>query len=709
MKKAAIAGAIEGGVAWILYAAWECVFSILLPYFTSTNEGFAPAHWAFMTVLWIVYLFLGLGIGAACGLAQCALGHPKPQTGGFKGPSLAALANCSVVFVFACNLLWRAPGSHLFIGSAVAVCAGTIAAIVALDAHPEAKVFGRFLFTPWCLYGIMLGLVWLRAEVINRPVPELIPARAPYVVALVLIVVLGNKAASAIRNTQVRRAFASPSRRLCAIAIIVGILFAAAAGLHKQTIFINAAGNNSAAAGRPNIILIVMDTVRADHLSLYGYPKNTTPNLELLATNAAVYEKAMAPSDTTLASHASIFTGAYALQHGAFTSPEEYPGGRAGGGGIATLPEALAKAGYFTIGVVSNVAFVTNSFGFARGFNHFDQTGRRRFLEPRGRREFFKDSLRLLLNNFDVRRELALKWRRAGEINKEVFALIEEQGAKRNPFFLFINYMDAHQPYAPPPPYDSMFSDKNAEVLTRSGFAKLKNQMMLNARNISEAERQYLVSQYDGGIAYIDAQIGELIRHLKDEGLYDNSYLIITSDHGEAFGERNMLGHGCGVYHDQIHVPLIIAGPKSSPATRVGQVVSLVDLFPTILETAGVRLNAAAIEAHSLRSTQSEESARTVISESYPKVETPKRIGIERAVISNEFKFVWSTAGKRELFDLQKDPFEKEDLSQKMPSVMSDFEGKFTSWTQAVSLKAETPKPVGKDVLENLKSLGYLK
>jgi len=277
-------------------------------------------------------------------------------------------------------------------------------------------------------------------------------------------------------------------------------------------------------------------------------------------------------------------------------------------------------------------------------------------------------------------------YRRAAEINTVVFQLLDRVKGETRPFFLFINYMDAHRPLIPPAPFDTLYPGKSESVDTVQNNA-VSREIMKFRRNITLEERNHLISQYDGGINYIDFQIGEFISRLKELGLYDNSLIVITSDHGEAFGERNLMEHGVSVYQDQIYIPLIIKYPNNKNGNIINDLVSSVDIMPTILDVTGYEIPDAA-QGVSLLKLDSVRT-RSIISESFPDQEL-LNLGsrfhrIERAIFSWPYKFISSTAGEKELYDLSKDPFEKENLYRHGERISGELELRLGRWLNSVS------------------------
>jgi arylsulfatase A-like enzyme len=304
---------------------------------------------------------------------------------------------------------------------------------------------------------------------------------------------------------------------------------------------------------RRNLVLVTLDTLRPDHLGLVGYPRATSPGLDSLAATGTLFTTAYAPAPSTSPSHASILTGVYPSAHGVRRN------GWPLGAQAATLTEALASAGYRTGGVVS-VAHLAGGFGWSRGFSWFHDRGRLDGLFPYSGARIIRMILRIMPMEFSCRAEVsvsrALAW----------LQRIDE------PFFLWIHLWDPHDPYAPPPPYDTMFTGQ-IPVPEGSGY---------EASQVST-----WVNGYDGEIRYADDQLGRLWRFLRDRGLDSRTVVVALSDHGESLGERSYQGHSILLYDEQVRVLFIMAGPNIEPA-RISVPVSLVDVMPTVLAALGL-------------------------------------------------------------------------------------------------------------------------
>ena len=283
----------------------------------------------------------------------------------------------------------------------------------------------------------------------------------------------------------------------------------------------------------PSLVLIVLDTVGASHLAPYGYERVTTPRLDAFVdAHAVVYPQARSASSWTLPSHATLFTGELPSQHGAYhqyMDPAELASGDyALPPEALTLAERLQERGYRTGAVVANNAFLHRDLGLDQGFGSYDDRPGR-MVGP------YAALSQLLGFRLDLGR---VPYRRAESITRTSIAWLEEaSSAGETPYFFFVNYMDAHGPYLPPPPFHRLFSEAQPLDLLRP-----------------EPEDRAL--QYDRELSYLDAHLGGLLDWLKDSPAFEDTLVVITSDHGEGFGEHGWWGHNMALYDEEIRVPL---------------------------------------------------------------------------------------------------------------------------------------------------------
>lgn len=340
------------------------------------------------------------------------------------------------------------------------------------------------------------------------------------------------------------------------------------------------AGKPAADAGAPNVILLILDTVRARNLHLYGYHRGNTPTLDSLASEGVVFEHAWATAPWTLPSHASIMTGRYPseLKTSKFTPLDAtYP----------TLAEVMGARGYRTGGFSANVYFATRASGIGRGFAHFRDRGTTvgqailsTSLTSRVTR--MQRVRRVLRYDDDVARV------RADEINRRVLSWLDAEPPSGRPFFAFLNYMEAHYPYLPQPPYRGRFGPDTARQNWRIEHGGFGPGARLSRKRMRPHELEGERAAYDESILAADAAIGQLVQSLRARGMWENTILVVTADHGEQFGTHGVFDHGNSLYRQVLEVPLLIVAPSRVPGgRRVSTPVSLRDLAATILDLSG--------------------------------------------------------------------------------------------------------------------------
>ena len=323
------------------------------------------------------------------------------------------------------------------------------------------------------------------------------------------------------------------------------------------------------AASAPNILVIVFDTLRADHLSLYGYPRATSPHIDRLAKESAWFENAVATSSWTLPSHASLLTGRYPFEHGAdkLALDGRYP----------TLGEVLQRNGYRTGAFTANIYWFGRREGLARGFIRFEDYFQS--LYAMCVRPFYGRMMDNLLRRMLGNKDLPAR-KSAPEVTSEALEWID--GDREKPFFAFLNYFDAHKPYLPPEPFLTKFAASKERfygtpMFDGSDFTRMTPEQM-----------QRDIDSYDGSIAFVDDSIGHLLAGLEARGILSNTLVVLTSDHGESFGEHGMFAHRNALYLEGIRVPLIFYWPEQLPAgLRVRQPISIAALPATLLEILG--------------------------------------------------------------------------------------------------------------------------
>ena len=346
-----------------------------------------------------------------------------------------------------------------------------------------------------------------------------------------------------------------------------------------------------ARSNAPNVVLLVLDTVRADHLSLHGYARDTSPTMKSLADRAVVFDFARAPAPWTLPSHATMFTGRWPHELSVDIDrglDRTYP----------TLAEVLSQNGYATAGFTGNVFYNNAWFGLDRGFSHYEDVRENQTLSIQ---EMLRcSSIGRVLIPLAVRAKI---WhttgqypvpKRAEEIRDDAMSWIDGRKANR-PFYLFMNYYDAHDPYRDPDAFPVKYSWEDRAAVHQAykqytGHAAPDDARHQIKHPADSELTQIMMDAYDDCIRYVDDQIAKLFANLKARGLDQNTWVIITADHGEQFGEHGHHRHGGSLYRSAIDVPLLIIPPSGSniAATRVGDPVSPRDLPATVADLAGL-------------------------------------------------------------------------------------------------------------------------
>ena len=313
----------------------------------------------------------------------------------------------------------------------------------------------------------------------------------------------------------------------------------------------------SASSGRPNVLLVLIDTIRADHLSCYGYHRDTTPNLDSLAASGVRYSRMMSGSPWTLPSMTTIFTGLPERSHRARLRDRTFYGIDPS---LPFMPILLKHSGYRTAAFF-NVIYMSEHFGFHRGFDHFDCQG-----------------LVELWNS-----------RAAGATVDSLLLWLDDRPVEE-PFFAAIHLFDPHATYNPPSPYDVMWADPDYQGRFDSSWGVRSDMDDANSGvvQVDSAGIRNLLDLYDGELAYTDAQLGRLFAELRRRNLAGSTLVIVIGDHGEEFGDHGKFAHGHTLHAELLQVPLIIAGPGVPNGIVDSALVGSIDVMPTILAAAGV-------------------------------------------------------------------------------------------------------------------------
>ena len=399
----------------------------------------------------------------------------------------------------------------------------------------------------------------------------------------------------------------------------------------------------SSVSGIRHIVLISLDTCRADHLSCYGYVRPTTPHIDALAKQGFLFSHAMTPIPVTLPAHASMLTGTIPPHHGKHENKDVYfdPS-------HVTLAALLKTKGYRT-GAFVGSQVLNSQFGLNRGFDTYGDQ--------------FAQKVR----------NISQSQRRAGEVNRAAFAWLEKQ--KDHSVFLFLHYYDPHDPYKPPEPFAATFQE----------------------------------SPYAGEIAYTDHCIGRVVAKLKSLAMYDSSLIIVTADHGEMLGEHGELTHMYFIYQSAMKVPLVFKLPGSNGAQKIDDIVSIIDIVPTVCDLLQID-PPAGIQGKNLapyfRNKPPRSEDRHLYCESLyaTKYEANSLLGL----VSKRWKYIQTT--RPELYDLKKDPGEQTNIvkaESHRARILKDRLEQVLLQTVRQEKDGED-KPLDKEALRHLRSLGYV-
>jgi arylsulfatase A-like enzyme len=545
---------------------------------------------------------------------------------------------------------WMIPAADLAI---FAVC-GVILGLLSRRRPDLARSLSRLLGTGLLAIAALLAVEWLHP-----------------LAAAVLSCAIAFKAAAWLRNRPA--AFARMVRAtLPAMAampvILAGLIFYSETTSERRAW----SGLPPGPPGAPNVLLIVMDNVRADSMSLYGHERLTTPRLAELARAGIRFDSARSTASWTLPSHASMFTGQWPhrLSVGWTRGLDDaYP----------TLAEFLAGNGYATAGFVANTYYCNARYGLDRGFARYEDFYENRevsLFETLRSASLGKCLLRALGYSMRFAPGDAGSRKTAAMINRDALAWISARPGNR-PFFLFLNYYDAHSPFVPPPGAPRRFGlcalarHEQVKILKQAEQASVARTDLgdqegarLNAR--ANAVRQ---DGYESSIAYLDEQLGRLFDELRGRGLFDNTLVIVTSDHGEHFQERGFSGHGMSVYRREVHVPLLIFPPRGGVERRVvAEPVSLRDLPATVADLLGLGASSPfpgrSLARFFRARTTGDPPVDPVLSEvgqqshMPPNPGIPATLGTIRALTTEDEVYIHHSHGREELYDRSDDPFE---------------------------------------------------
>jgi len=568
------------------------------------------------------------------------------------------------------------------VGAALGLGAGVLAAIAGTDG------FGLALAAVGGALAFAVGRFRVIRDVFLEQLP---PGPMPKLVQLAVLAAVVAAAFAiwrALRGADARR---TPLTRPIVTAIVVVLFAAAWAG---GTRLVPKAGPapliaRPSGADMPNVLLIMVDTLRADHLSCYGGSPVETPHIDQLATGGLRYANTFSQASWTRPSVATILTGLYPSSHGAVHKADRLPDR------VDTLAEMLQRGGYRTVGFANN-ANVSAAFNFQQGFDEYHYLAPDFFFgasEPASQLAVYS-GLRLVRERFlshyvDVHHY----YQPAEVVTASVRDWLDHRPPGKEPLFLFVHYMDPHDPYF-------------AHPFNGEGYARVANP------NPPPALAEKLHRLYAGEVAYLDEHLGVLFDDLRKRGLWDQTLVVLTADHGEEFHEHGGWWHGTTLYDEQVHVPLLVKPARfTGPGKVVEELATSLDIAPTVLASARLPVPGT-LQGHPLPLDGGIPSARQSVF-----AEEDLEGNVLQAVRTRESKLISANPGNprglapEELYDLTRDPGEHTNTVASAPAqaeMMRAELGKSVLQARAHAGATEQAGAEGAAQHERLRALGYV-
>jgi arylsulfatase A-like enzyme len=593
-----------------------------------------------------------------------------------------AVAAIAAFWTFACLRTGKPLESEpaLAISGLAAAAAGLLAHRI-LERGKDVPLHPRNLLLPALLGGIALGGLALDRALASLPGER-----------LVSVLLVAGLAALALRTLPTRRPASDALRHLtpAAVAILSVAALLAAQGASQRSAPRPPVASVPVGAPR-HVVLITVDTLRADALGRRGDAPSLTPRIDAFAAASTSFARAYSRAPWTMPSVASILTGVSPLVHGVVDSESVLPSG------LETLAEAMARSGYRTAAFGWN-PYLNERFGFDQGFHEFFVVPRpprpeppigwviRRLLEPRS----LTDELPA-----DALDDLAIDW--AGTRGDA-------------PFFLWLHYFDPHAPYAAHP--DAMNGRQPPPRFRMAMGWKTGEALLLGSEGRSREERAWVKSLYDAEVQFLDGQIGRLFDALRRLALYDDALIVLTADHGQEFWEHGRWGHGQSLYQEQIRVPLIVKLPGQTEGQLHAEVVTNESVVPTILSVCRIDHDPGRFTSNALLGGDGRVPAPQPILST-----ATHSYDLSTSIVSNGFKYIRSAEASRErLFDLTRDPRERHDEAYLHPDRVAELRAQLkalTSDAEEVRARASLSDGARGELDEatraKLRELGYLR
>jgi len=655
-----------------------CVALLNKPRGFETVTALSPAILATAAVALAVYVALWMVLRPAALILDFETDAAALALAGF----LAALFTLTVLLGLHTARLspQLAFTSAIVLAMSALLGAGVYALAVVIPRHRSARSHALLAAPPLILFEVLLS-EWLHVYAIDRP--GSMPS------GLVIGALVLAAATTLLALSRAPRKWTS-SRILTAFTLLVALApLLLALGTRKVSAV--RASDARSARDPQRIILITVDTLRADAVSAYRAEAPRTRAIDALAADGVVFDHAVAPSPWTLPSLTSILTGLTPAAHRTTTFTSTVSPN------ITTLAEYLSERGYETAAILHN-DLLSPKNGLAQGFGEFTTFDEQYFAHS-----FGMDALQAVAPRWfppptwpsnDDETDMAIDWLEAN---------------RNRSFFLWVHYLDPHAPYSPPRQY------RTADPLPTIGGSFEGQKVAAQGFFVpSVKEREAIRSLYDGEVQYVDACIGRIVAALKRSGVYDGSVIVFTSDHGEEFWEHGRLGHGHTMYEELLRVPLVVKLPGNAHRGRTGVPVSTASVTPTILDATRIRYDRSDLSAPSLmplidRSAGAYDE-RPIVSGAQILFDR------QEAVSFDGFKYIVSSVdGTEQLFDLSADPGERRSIAASAPERLETGRRLLQAQATAAAVLRkrirveDSAVQADEDTVRRLRSLGYLR
>jgi choline-sulfatase len=428
-----------------------------------------------------------------------------------------------------------------------------------------------------------------------------------------------------------------------------------------------------APAGPSNVVVILVDTLRADHLGHHGYPRPTSPTIDALAEKSVVFMRHSAQASRTGPSVASLLTGLHPRSHGVVNPLTHFDAKGTLDESQMTLAEILSNTGYQCAGFATNTN-ISRKLGFSQGFDHYE----------------------------------LLRWKPADELNAALFRWLDARESTPradDPLCLYLHYVDPHSPYETPDAFAQPFVDPEYSGKVKGRHRQL-DRVVAGSVTFDEADAKQLVALYDAEIRFFDAQLAILLEDLEARGLLEDALVVFVSDHGEELFEHGSLLHGYTLYEEQLRIPLLIRHPSLEP-TRVESLSRQIDVLPTLLDVLGIP-HPPGIQGESLLAKiEGAGVDRPVYAEA--SLRAMKTVQLE-SFADGDWKWIETTVpeASEQLFNLTEDAGEQNDLRDARPEVADRMRAAMRAYRDALPIGESTTVELTPAEMDELRALGYL-